>query len=264
LAALAKVPTYVLDNARRQANTRRLLALARRLTIDGLSSSWPEAKTLTVETLRAEAERLRKNPDFAAKITGKARINIKEFKVEFGELHALREGRTIAVEITPENIDDLFSKCENILGEGIKDDYWRRVHDHDEPDLAKLELFCVLQDPAAVRVVQDECGKRLDRLFEEFRDQIEQLPSSRREHRRPPAKATARRGPPWSSAGTPAQRRISPLVQFNSKTPRLRALRPRFHGTWSYLQAPLRPVRTSQANVRRDRTTGAARNGTSA
>ena len=180
--ALSKVPTYVLDNRRRQANTRRLMALARRLTIDGIAAdAWSDAKNLAVESLKAEAVRLKKNADFAAKVTGKARINVREFKVEFGELHEPREARTIPVEVTPENIDDLFSKCEHILGEGIKDEYWRRVHDHDEPDLAKLELFCVLQDPEAVRTVQEECGKCLDKLFEDHRDAIERLPSSRRE-----------------------------------------------------------------------------------
>jgi type III restriction enzyme len=180
--ALAKLPTYVLDKTRRQANTRRLLALARRLTIDGIAASaWPDAKKLAVDTLRAEAERLRKNPEFAAKVTGKARIQVKEFKVEFGELQELKEARTIAVEVTPENIDDLFGRCETILGEGLKDEYWRAVHDHDEPDVAKLELFCVLQDPAAVRAVQEACGARLDSLLEQYRDEIEGLSSSRRE-----------------------------------------------------------------------------------
>jgi type III restriction enzyme len=180
--ALAKVPTYVLDNSRRQANTRRLLSLARKLTMDGIDAeAWTEAKTLAVETLKAESARLRKNPEFAAKVSGKATINVKEFKVEFGELRELKETRTIAVEVTPENIDDLFTKCETILGEGLKDEYWRRVHDHDEPELAKLELFCVLQDPASVRSVQEECGKRIDQLFDEYRDKIEEMPSSRRE-----------------------------------------------------------------------------------
>jgi type III restriction enzyme len=180
--ALAKIPTYVLDNTRRQADTRRLLSLARKLTMDGIDAeAWNEAKTLAVDTLKAESERLCKNDEFAAKVTGKAKINIKEFKVEFGELHELKESRTIAVEVTPENIDDLFTKCETILGEGLKDEYWRRFHDHDDPDKAKLELFCVLQDPAAVRVVQEECGKRIDKLFDQYRDEIEKMPSSRRE-----------------------------------------------------------------------------------
>jgi type III restriction enzyme len=180
--ALAKVPTYVLDKTRRQANTRRLLSLARKLTMDGIDAeAWGEAKTLAVETLKAASAQLRKNPDFAAKVSGKATINIKEFKVEFGELRELKESRTIAVEVTPENIDDLFTKCETILGEGLKDEYWRRVHDHEEPELAKLELFCVLQDPASVRSVQEECGKQIDKLFEQYRDKIEEMPSSRRE-----------------------------------------------------------------------------------
>ena len=180
--ALAKVPTYVLDNTRRQANTRRLLSLARKLTMDGIDAeAWAEAKTLAVETLKAESARLRKNPEFAAKVSGKAKINIKEFKVEFGELRELKESRTIAVEVTSENIDDLFTRCETILGEGLKDEYWRRVHDHDEPDRAKLELFCILQDPASVRSVQEECGKRIDTLFEQYRDKIDEMPSSRRE-----------------------------------------------------------------------------------
>jgi type III restriction enzyme len=180
--ALAKVPTYVLDNTRRQANTRRLLSLARKLTMDGVDSqAWAEAKTLAVETLKAESARLCKNPEFAAKVSGKAQINIKEFKVEFGELRELKESRIIAVNVTSENIDDLFARCETIVGEGLKDEYWRRVHDHDEPDQSKLELFCVLQDPAAVRSVQEECGKRIDKLFEQYRDKIDEIPSGRRE-----------------------------------------------------------------------------------
>jgi hypothetical protein len=55
------------------------------------------------------------------------------------------------------------------------------VHDHDEPDQAKLELFCILQDPASVRSVQEECGKLIDKLFDQYRDQIDEMPSSRRE-----------------------------------------------------------------------------------
>src|ERR1700684_3822197 len=86
-----QIPTYVLDNSRRQANTRRLLSLARKLTMDGIDSeAWTEAKTLAVERLNAEAARLRKNPEFAAKVSGKATINVKEFKVEFGELRELK------------------------------------------------------------------------------------------------------------------------------------------------------------------------------
>jgi type III restriction enzyme len=93
----------------------------------------------------------------------------------------LKQSRTTAVEVTPENIDDLFARCEAILGEGLKDEYWRRVHDRDEPNSAKLELSCVLQDAAAVRRVQEQCGKRIDLLFDQYRDKIDALPSSRRE-----------------------------------------------------------------------------------
>src|SRR5260370_24866116 len=131
--------------------------------MDGIDpEAWTEAKTLAVEPLKTESTPLRRNSDFAEKVTGKPKINIKEFKVEFGELRELKESRTIAVEVTPENIDDLFTKCETILGEGLKDEYWRRVHDHDEPDRAKLELFCILQDPASERSVQEACGKQID------------------------------------------------------------------------------------------------------
>ena len=150
--------------------------------MDGVDfEAWGEAKTLAVETLKAASTQLRKNPEFAAKVSGNATINIKEFKVEFGELQELKESRTIAVDVTPENIDDLFTGCEAILGEGLKDEYWRRVHNREQPELAKLELFCVLQDPASVRWVQEKCGKRIDTLFERYRDTIDEMPSSRRE-----------------------------------------------------------------------------------
>lgn len=180
--ALAKVPTYVLDGTRRQANTRRLLSMARKLTMDGLDpEAWVQAKRLVVDTLRAEATRLRANPDFAARVSGKTKIDVKEFRVEFGELRELKETRTIAVDVTSQNIDDLFTRCEAILGEGLKDEYWLREQDRDNPDAAKLELFCVLQDPASVRALQEACGRRLDELFEHHRDEILTMLSSRRD-----------------------------------------------------------------------------------
>ncbi len=180
--ALAKVPTYVLDNTRRRANTRRLLSLARKLTMDGIDPhAWADAKSLVVRALKAQSARLRKDPEFSAKVSSKAIINIKEFRVEFGELAEFTTPVTMTVEVTPENIDDLFAKCEIILGEGLKDEYWRATHDHEDTDRAKLELFCILQDPAAVRLVQEESGKRVDWLFERYRDHIDALPSNRRE-----------------------------------------------------------------------------------
>jgi type III restriction enzyme len=180
--ALAKVPTYVIDNTRRQANTRRLLSLCRKLTIDRIDpDAWTDAKTLTVNTLKQESARLRQNPEFAAKVSGKGKINIKEFKVEFGELQELTHARTIPVDVSAENIDDLFEECETTFGEGLKDEYWRSVHDHESPDAAKLELFCLCKDPEAVRTVQDACGKRIDELFNKYWDRIEAMPSSQRE-----------------------------------------------------------------------------------
>ncbi|MCY2926596.1 MAG: hypothetical protein NT031_14385, partial [Planctomycetota bacterium] len=180
--ALAKVPTYVLDNTRRQANTRRLLSLARKLTMDKMDAgAWTEAKTLAIDALKTQSARLRKDSVFAAKVSGKGKINVKEFKVEFGELHELMHARTIAVDVSAENIDDLFEECEAVFGEGIKDEYWRRVHDHDNPDAAKLELFCISKDPEAVRAVQEACGKRIDELFEKYRDEIDAMLSVQRE-----------------------------------------------------------------------------------
>jgi hypothetical protein len=38
-----------------------------------------------------------------------------------------------------------------------------------------------LQDPASVQAVQEECSKRIDKLFEQYREKINEMPSSRRE-----------------------------------------------------------------------------------
>jgi hypothetical protein len=141
-----------------------------------ISDAPVQAKTLVVETLKAESERLRKNPAFAAKVSEKAKINVKEFKIEFGELRDFRESRTITVDVTSENMDDLFTRCETILGKVL-----RTSIGDNEPDQSKLELFCILQEPASVRSVQEECGRRIEALFDDYRDQIDGLPPSRRE-----------------------------------------------------------------------------------
>ena len=44
------------------------------------AKAWGIAKTLVVTTLKTELGRLRKNPEFLAKVSGKAKINLKEFQ----------------------------------------------------------------------------------------------------------------------------------------------------------------------------------------
>jgi type III restriction enzyme len=175
---MKKLPTYVVERPRRIAGTRRLMKLARRLTWNGIAkSAMGDAKKLIIAALEAQRKRLRKDPAFAEKVTGKARINVREFVIEYGEWKEEYDSRTFLIEATPENIDDLFTQCYGVLGEGINELYVKTLFGPADDMVAKLELFCILQDKTAYDSVQTACDRDVERLLREYADEIAALPA---------------------------------------------------------------------------------------
>jgi type III restriction enzyme len=178
---LKELPTYHVERPRRMAGTKRLMKLARRLTWNGIAkSAMDDAKKLVVGELEKQRKRLLKDPAFAEKVTGKAKINVREFVIEYGEWKEEIESRTFMIEATPENIDDLFDQCYGVLGEGINQLYVKTLFDPSRDTLGKLELFCILQDKTAFDTLQLACDREVERLLREYADQIATIPADER------------------------------------------------------------------------------------
>lgn len=183
IAELSGLPVYKVDKIRRASNTRRLMKLSRLLTmlheID--LEAWDDSKKLVIETLDTEKERLRRDdPDFDKKVAECTEIKVNAVTIEQGTWRDLGDS-FITVRRDDHNIDDLFNRAGQKLGEGLNVDYWQAHYDEDDSTRPKLELVFILQNQQAWDALEKECGRRIENLFTKYKAAIRNLTSSERE-----------------------------------------------------------------------------------
>lgn len=185
--ALTDLPTYRVERVRKVSNTRRLMALSRLLTtmhqVD--MTAWDASKKLVIDTLDAERARLKKDdPNFDAKVKGSGKITLNAVIVEQGTWKVIH-GQTITVPLDEKNIDDLFNRAGQRLGEGLHLDYWQTHYDEDEademPSRSRLELFLVLQDEKSWKTLEQACGARCEALLKANKAAIKKLSTAEQE-----------------------------------------------------------------------------------
>lgn len=183
-AKLEKLPSYRVERITKTSNIRRLMKLARLISFDEINvSELDQAKKLVVKTLSTELTRLKKQAGFVGDITANKEIEVREVWVEYGEWKEIEPSKTKKIRATPENIEDLFNECARKLGEGLHMEFWRwKREEDDDPLLAKLQLYGILQDKSAWQRLEKVCSERIDELFQKYADQIKVLVSGRQEN----------------------------------------------------------------------------------
>lgn len=177
---LQKLPTYRLERKDKSSNARRLMHFARQLTFDEIDhNALGEAKALIITTLEQELERMKSETSFIRHLSANQEIEIREIWVEYGEWKDLPSAKTTSVRVTPENIEDLFSQCGRLLGEGLHKEFWKARKDVEYPERAKLELFGILQEKQTWQRLERVCDNKIQQLFRQYGDTILELPSSK-------------------------------------------------------------------------------------
>lgn len=179
---LSGLPVYRVDKIRKTSNTRRLMRLSRLLYMHEIYiDAAEESKKKIIETLDAEKERLRsEDADFDKKVAECTEIKVNAVTIEQGTWRDLG-GSSITVRRDDHNIDDLFNRAGQKLGEGLNIDYWQDHYDEEDPTRAKLELVFILQNQQALDALERECGKRIEHLFSKHKASIKNMTSSERE-----------------------------------------------------------------------------------
>jgi type III restriction enzyme len=180
---LRGLPSYRVERVTKTSSLRRLMKFARLLsTHDEIAiDELEKAKKLVVRTLSSELTRLKKKPGFVEDVSANRNIDVREVVIQYGEW--IEESTKIReVPASPENIEDLFNECSRKLGEGLHMEFWRsKKGKHNDAMLAKLQLFQILQDRQAWVRLEQAASEKIDGLFKTYVDEIEALPSGRRE-----------------------------------------------------------------------------------
>lgn len=182
-AALKTVPSYRIERIRKTSDTRRLMRLARLLTaIHNLDpEALPKAKQQILNILKSEIERLEQNDiQFAQKLQGCNEISIQPVTVDQGKWTTLT-GAIEKIPLSDANIEEVFQRAGQRIGEGLHIEYWSKHYDANDPQRPKLELFLALQQQTVWEALEKSSLQLFNALLKQNHSKIGKLASSERE-----------------------------------------------------------------------------------
>jgi len=174
--ALAKVPTYTVERARRKAHSWRVMELASMLSDHGVGQGlFGQTKKFVVGELVKQRDRLRKRADWKGELQEGGQVVVKEYVIEYGEWKVETPPSVMTIPATEENIWVLFERAGKVLGHGLHDSYANRLEYRGDINLARLELHYIVNDPASLQALQKACEAEFDRLWKEWENEIREL-----------------------------------------------------------------------------------------
>ncbi len=177
-AALGQLPSYVVPRAKKTSEVNRLMKLSRRLGQDEIDPDAQEkAKEVLLGVLRSEYEQAKTTEWFRSVVEEKGKIEVSS--VEWRLLTALgdQDAETIELDVSAENVDDLFDAVGRKLGEGLHKAWWKSRFEEDPSSktTAKLELFALCADPAVPRRVEATAQETVQEWLKKHQSAIKGL-----------------------------------------------------------------------------------------
>jgi len=180
--ALAALPSYSIPRVASANETKRLMKMALRLSLDKLRPNAPDqALALLLEVIDREFERVKDTPAFKAIVDERSTLDIHLVSYLYGD-DAAGPGQAQQIAVSPENIEDLFETAGRKIGEGLHRD-WRTKRAADgtvDPRNAKLE-FVALASADLKRDLDAAAKKQAQGWQVIYQKQIAALPESRRQ-----------------------------------------------------------------------------------
>ena len=182
-AALSALPSYSVPRSTTPNEVRRLMKLARRLSVDGLHADAPDiAKTLLVKGMDDAFERVKDSAPFRAIVDERDTLDLRLVSYLYGEGFA-DDGQAQQIPVSPENIEDLFETAGRKIGEGLHKEWWRRrvgAAENVEPRRAKLELVA-LATPDLKRDLSNAAKSQARTWLTIYQEQIRALSEAKRQ-----------------------------------------------------------------------------------
>lgn len=167
---LEKLPTYNISRLRPLLPVKRLLRYASLLTLkDRIDlEAYELSKDLLVDYLIAARDKKRSQDETWANVVEEGgEIDLAVSAIDLADIGEPSHVETVRTKLTTKNVYRLFMSCGRYLGpgEGLEDAFWKKAHDKDNPDRARLELYALVRDSE----VMDGLNKLADKEFKELR-----------------------------------------------------------------------------------------------
>jgi type III restriction enzyme len=181
-AALEQLPSYVIPRRRKVSQVRRVMKLARLLTNDGIDhGAIGAAREALLAIMNAEYQTKHRTDQFRRIVERRGRVTVEVVNWEVGT-DELTEAASVDLDISSENIDDLFEAAGRKLNEGLHKAWWRE-RARAEPsrrETIKLELFALCVDGDLLPKLETKAQQLTQAWLSEHRDEISDLPEGSR------------------------------------------------------------------------------------
>ena len=181
---LKTIPTYSVSRVPKMGDVKRVLRLAGLLLHENINTNADEQMR---DVLLSKLQELRgdyaKNvADWGDVLRDGAEIEMDVTQVATGRMN-VTASKTSRLLLSEENIDQIFDAAGRMLasGEGLHRSYWKRFHDKEMPNQAKVELFAIIRQPKTLPALEKLAQDEFARLWGAHKADIQQLPASIRQ-----------------------------------------------------------------------------------
>ena len=179
-AALENIPSYVVPRSRKTTQVRRLVRLARQLAMDGIDPDAEEReKQGLVAILLVERERVKDDTEFREVAAANGKLVMQRVEWQVYE-SAIEEGADVTVDVSRENVDDLFAAAGRKLGEGLHVAYLRHRARRDKiaATAGKLEVTALAWRQEVGQKLETHARSRVSALLASHATAIKTTPEA--------------------------------------------------------------------------------------
>lgn len=181
---LKTLPTYSVSRVPRMTEVKRVLRLAGLLMHEGLNQDADEEmRGILLNKLRELRDKYTETvSDWGSVLREGGEIEVEALKVVTGSM-TIDTSTTTRLTLSEENIEQLFDAAGRLLaaGEGLHRSYWKKFHDHDKPNEAKLELIAVLRQIESMPALERFARGQFDAWWAKHKKEIQKLPAAIRQ-----------------------------------------------------------------------------------
>jgi type III restriction enzyme len=180
---LKGLPTYSVERAPKMSDVKRALRLAWMLVHEGVKQDADEKlREVLIKKLKELGNSYAANdPEWRKLIREGGEVEVDVTQIAIGPM-SVAGRKSMRLTLSEENIDQLFDVSGRMLaaGEGLHRTYWKKYHDHEKPNEAKLELFAVMRNADTLVEMEKLARNQFDKLWKEHRAAIQERTAGER------------------------------------------------------------------------------------
>ncbi len=178
---LGTLPTYAVNRIPKMSEVKRALRLAGLLMHENLNQ---DADDEMREIFQTKLKELRDG--YAETVTEWSNFLREGGEIEVDALTVATSAMTITgttttrLTLSEENIEQLFDAAGRSLasGEGLHRTYWKKFHDRERPNQAKLEMIAIMRQSETVPALEKFAREEFDKWWKKHKAAIQKLSAS--------------------------------------------------------------------------------------